>query len=851
MTKTNKIMKKNLILLLLALLPISVAAYTLKRVSVHDPSIVWEPNTQTYYIFGSHRAAAKTKDLMNWTEFRAPWKAGSNNDAADNVSFTTPAVTKVKKGGQEYDFNFDAQAWSKRGNSGYNIGGNLWAPDVVYNKAMQKWCMYMSVNGDAWFSSIVLLTAENIEGPYTYQAPVVISGFKNGTSYKDTDLEIVIGEQASLPERYNVGNKWGERYPNNIDPCVFYDEEGKLWMSYGSWSGGIWMLELDEETGLRDYDVDYELVGEGNGITVDPYFGKKIAGGYYASGEASYIEYIGGYYFLFVTNGGLAAGGVANDYNNGGYQMRVFRSEKPDGPYVDANGNEAILPRYLLNFGASENDGNRGVNIFGAYGEWGNQTRKNYSERSQGHNSIIAAEDGRTYLVYHTRFQNRGEGHEVRVHQVFQNEEGWLVAAPFEYTGEEVKSADIANSQQIATDQIAGGYKLLIHNYKLDHTKKALSKPVEISLNADGTITGDNSGQWTIQEGKSYINITLGNTLYQGVMVEQTMEPSDDKVVAFTAMAKNGVSIWGYKYTDVTTPEEPETPVEATWTYKQDFSTTDGLTIVGGGSFVEDATFGHAYQNGGGAIRSHYLLLPEDVLSHAQETQQMTIAFWVNAANAGALNDYTYAPFFTAYANAPGASNTTPMLALQSRGPVQINNSGWCDFTGANHAGGKVNIYHQNAWEAGDASYNFVRNWLDDGKWHYYAITFKAKEVIQYMDGEVTNQWTLYPTVDGQNVTGLFDHGGDLKYICLGGNQAWDWGDKDAKFMFARLLIQNNAMTADDIKAQMAEDTTTGIQSVVTGKSSDGQYYDLRGQQIASPQKKGIYIKDGKKIVIK
>jgi len=851
MTKTNKIMKKNLILLLLALLPISVAAYTLKRVSVHDPSIVWEPNTQTYYIFGSHRAAAKTKDLMNWTEFRAPWKAGSNNDAADNVSFTTPAVTKVKKGGQEYDFNFDAQAWSKRGNSGYNIGGNLWAPDVVYNKAMQKWCMYMSVNGDAWFSSIVLLTADNIEGPYSYQAPVVISGFKNGTSYKDTDLEIVIGEQASLPERYNVGNKWGERYPNNIDPCVFYDEEGKLWMSYGSWSGGIWMLELDENTGLRDYDVDYELVGEGNGITVDPYFGKKIAGGYYASGEASYIEYIGGYYFLFVTNGGLAAGGVANDYNNGGYQMRVFRSEKPDGPYVDANGNEAILPRYLLNFGARENDGNRGVNIFGAYGEWGNQTRKNYSERSQGHNSIIAAEDGRTYLVYHTRFQNRGEGHEVRVHQVFQNEEGWLVAAPFEYTGEEVKSADIANSQQIATDQIAGGYKLLIHNYKLDHTKKALSKPVEISLNADGTITGDNSGQWTIQEGKSYINITLGNTLYQGVMVEQTMEPSDDKVVAFTAMAKNGVAIWGYKYTDVTTPEEPETPVEATWTYKQDFSTTDGLTIVGGGSFVEDATFGHAYQNGGGAIRSHYLLLPEDVLSHAQETQQMTIAFWVNAANAGALNDYTYAPFFTAYANAPGASNTTPMLALQSRGPVQINNSGWCDFTGANHAGGKVNIYHQNAWEAGDASYNFVRNWLDDGKWHYYAITFKAKEVIQYMDGEVTNQWTLYPTVDGQNVTGLFDHGGDLKYICLGGNQAWDWGDKDAKFMFARLLIQNNAMTADDIKAQMAEDTTTGIQSVVTGKSSDGQYYDLRGQQIASPQKKGIYIKDGKKIVIK
>ena len=584
-------MKKNLILLLLALLPISVAAYTLGRVSVHDPSIVWEPNTQTYYIFGSHRAAAKTKDLMNWTAFTAPWKAGDNNDAANSVSFATPAVTKVKKGGQEYDFNFDAQAWSKRGNSGYNIDGNLWAPDVVYNKAMQKWCMYMSVNGDAWFSSIVLLTADNIEGPYSYQAPVVISGFKNGTSYKDTDLEIVIGEQASLPERYNVGNKWGERYPNNIDPCVFYDEEGKLWMSYGSWSGGIWMLELDEETGLRDYDVDYELVGEGNGITVDPYFGKKISGGYYASGEASYIEYIGGYYFLFVTNGGLAAGGVANDYNNGGYQMRVFRSEKPDGPYVDANGNEAILPRYLLNFGASENDGNRGMNIFGAYGEWGNQTRKNYSERSQGHNSIIAAEDGRTYLVYHTRFQDRGEGHEVRVHQVFQNQDGWLVAAPFEYTGETVTSADIAATQQIATADIPGTYQLLYHKYGLDHRKKEYVTPEEIVLHADGTITGSRSGKWQITEGQSYITITLGGIVFKGVMVEQTMEPKSTKTAAFTALTRSGVTVWGYRSGDDPTGIKEHVATKSQQTMKGDLFDLQGrrvTKVTGKGIYIEN-----------------------------------------------------------------------------------------------------------------------------------------------------------------------------------------------------------------------------------------------------------------------
>lgn len=534
-------MKKLLFCVMAVLVAVSASAYDLKRASVHDPSIVWDPASQTYYIFGSHRAAAKTTDLMSWSTI---------GSFVNPTTFITPAVTKVTKGGVAYDFTFNAQAWSKRGSANYDIAGNLWAPDVIWNDNMKKWCMYMSVNGGAWYSSIVLLTSDNIEGPYVYQAPIVISGFHTGDAYKDTDLGIVLGEELSaLPDRYKMkttgpGN-WGERWPNNIDPCVFYDEDGKLWMSYGSWSGGIWMLELDEQTGLRDYDVTYELTGTGNGITVDPYFGKKVAGGYYVSGEASYIEYIGGYYFLFVTYGGLAAGGVAKDYNNGGYQMRVFRSENPDGPYVDTKGTDAVFPKYLLDFGPDAND-NRGVNIFGAYTDWGNLAKGNNGERSQGHNSIIAAEDGRTYLVYHTRFQNRGEEHQVRVHQVFQNEDGWLVAAPFEYTGEQVKSADIAATQQIATDKIAGDYQLLIHPYKLNHTKKEAAKPVAVQLNADGTITGDKTGTWAVTEGTSYITLTIDKVEYKGVMVEQTMEPTDDKVAAFTALAKSGVTVWGY-----------------------------------------------------------------------------------------------------------------------------------------------------------------------------------------------------------------------------------------------------------------------------------------------------------------
>ena len=512
----------------------------LKRVSVHDPSVVWDPSTSSYYIFGSHRAAAKCNNMMSWEAFTAPWATATSTNADNVDAFTTPQVTKVKKGGVEYDFNFNALAWSQRGSATYDVNGNMWAPDVIYNKKMGKWCMYLSINGDGWYSSIIMLTADNITGPYRYQAPVVMSGFRSGDSYKSTDLEIVLGEQASLPSRYAPSDNYGNHWPNAIDPCVFYDEDGKLWMSYGSWSGGIFMLELDEETGLRDYDVTYA-----ENETSDPYFGKKIAGGYYSSGEASYIEYIGGYYFLFMTYGGLEAAG--------GYQMRVFRSLNPDGPYVDSKGSTALLDKRYTNFGPTEDDGNRGVNIFGAYSKWGflltGDAEAASGERAQGHNSIIAAQDGRTYLVYHTRFQNWGEGHQVRVHQVYQNEEGWLVAAPFEYTGEGVKSAGIAAAQKVATADIPCTYKLLAHRYGLDHAAKEYAIPVDVTLNTDGTLSGDGvTGTWAIKAGTSYITFSVGDSQYKGVMVPQTLEPTDTKVPCFTALdSKTGITIWGYK----------------------------------------------------------------------------------------------------------------------------------------------------------------------------------------------------------------------------------------------------------------------------------------------------------------
>ena len=572
-------MKKTLILFMSALLLTSTlsraASVTLTRASIHDPSIVYEPESKYYYIFGTHRGVARTKNMMSWTSATYTFGLANAdgtitnkrpNTGSDFSSYFTTNMTKtVTIGGETKPFgNFDVVAWAAAGSANYGLDGNMWAPDVVYNKKMKKWCLYFSINGDNWASSVVLLTADAIIGPYVYQGPVVFSGFNvnSNLSYKSSDLELAIGKQSSLPARYNVGSAWGRRWPNSIDPCVFYDEEGLLWMTYGSWSGGIWMLRLNEDTGLRDYDVKYPVAGSGDGVTSDPYFGKKIAGGYYVSGEGSYVEYINGYYYLFMSYGFMlsAEDGDNNQKNQGGYQMRVFRSEKPDGPYKDSRGQSAIYTNYVMNYGPKVQTP-RGVNIFGAYSDWGHMS---IGEREQGHNSIIAAEDGRTYLVYHTRFQDNTQGHAVRVHQVFQNENGWLVAAPFEYTGEKVTSADIASTQQVEFSRIPGAYKLLIHRYGLDYVwgHQETVTPIDITLCSDGTITGDKTGTWQTTPGTSYVSLTIGGVTYRGVMVEQVMEtnttkwPSTtfidtpNKTVAFTALANSGVTVWGYRSGD-------------------------------------------------------------------------------------------------------------------------------------------------------------------------------------------------------------------------------------------------------------------------------------------------------------
>jgi len=478
----------------------------MKRVTVHDPSVVYDHGM--YYIFGSHMAWAKSADLQNWEYF----------DMNINTEY-------AELFGREWE------AWcSTRSNP--ELKGNLWAPDVIYNEKMGKYCLYMSVNGDDWNSVIVMLTADRVDGPYSYGGPVVYSGFSSGGKHPaaETDVYRVLGEDADL-KRYQSTTV---TKLNAIDPCVFYDQEGKLWMSFGSWFGGIYLLKLDEETGLRDYDTVYETA---EGVS-DAYYGYKIAGGKGVSGEGSYLVYKDGYYYLFVSYGGLVA--------TGGYQIRVFRSENVTGPYVDQNGAGAVYDKAANNL-----YGKVGIRLMGSYDWTGNREIR----VSQGHNSAYVTEGGQFFLVYHSRFADgkdgNAEAHEVRVQQLFINQDGWPVAAPYEYAGERISETGYT------PEEMCGEYELIIHEptqyyRKYGNAYEGIMEALYLNLKEDGKVTGDRVGSWQYEENSPYVELTLDGVTYRGVFLkmpsEQLFEDSSQRkiVMTFTVLGDN-ITMWGSK----------------------------------------------------------------------------------------------------------------------------------------------------------------------------------------------------------------------------------------------------------------------------------------------------------------
>lgn len=511
----------------------SLVPPTYKEVGIHDPSIIKSKDGE-YYVFGSHIEAAKSSDLMSWDRFTNGYTT-TNNQLFGNLSENLQ----------------ESFAWAGE-NDADNLGGfSVWAPDIMWvdeyeNKDGSKgaYLMYYSVSSTAIRSAIGIATSQNIEGPYQYVDTIMYSGFTNNEAYDAKSVINKYWENTNLADLKTNGIITDARpgwfksdgsynnatFPNAIDANLYRDADDRLWMSYGSWSGGIFVLEIDPATGAAKYPGKDGTTSDGR--LIDRYFGTKIAGGYGKSGEGPYVKYDAQseYFFLFVTYGWL---GIDGEYN-----MRVFRSESPNGPFVDANGDSAVLTATSVH----DSIGNK---IMGHYnferniGEQGSGSGIQYV--SPGHNSVyIDDETGERFVVFHTRFSQQIDGFELRTHQLIMTEDNWLIATPYRYAGESL--------QAVAESKLVGDYKYINHE---QDSSKTVHTSSYISLNSDHTISGAITGTWELANDYT-AKITVNGSLYTGAFIEQWDSASQAYVIAFTAMDNEGKNIWGGKLKSTT-----------------------------------------------------------------------------------------------------------------------------------------------------------------------------------------------------------------------------------------------------------------------------------------------------------
>ena len=215
--------------------------------NAHDPGTVTKDG-DTYFNFttGTGIWYSTSKDLVTWSGGAAP------------VFSTWPA-------------------WIKNKIPTFN--GSFWAPDVIHMNGY--YYLYYSVS--------------------TFGTSTSAIGVARSASLKNPnwqDLGIVV-------ESYG-----GSSEINAIDPALMRDHDGKVYMSYGSFSGGIGVAQINQATGKLAGSVTHLL---GGGAARDY--------------EAPYISRNGGYYYLFVNRGACCRGADST------YYVEVLRATSVTGPY--------------------------------------------------------------------------------------------------------------------------------------------------------------------------------------------------------------------------------------------------------------------------------------------------------------------------------------------------------------------------------------------------------------------------------------------------------------------------------------------------------------------------------------
>ena len=495
----------------------------------------------------------QSDDLVNWKDVGKVFTQANApkilNFGPRGWSYDFNAVTIDDKG--EYEF----LAERAPGANNYRLGTAqpFWAPCICYNGADKTYYLYYSCSAYGTRNSFIGCA----------KSMTLDKGWE--------DCGQLIHTRTGDGKQYNA-----------IDPTVCRDETGRLWMIYGSFFGGIAIVELDPKDpskllhpGTHGKTIacrGYEKVYEQDGFQGNPTTG--VNGEHFTAYgiEGASIVFDPGkrYYYLFVSYDRL-------DWT---YHVRVGRSKDIEGPYLDYNGKPLIYDQEKQ--GPEEVNGTK---LIGPY-RW-KSTGTGWV--GTGHTTLFREDPRSNYshLFFGSNSKWQGvPGSFLGLRRVFWSKDGWPLLSPCIYGGEDleigsgVKVVDgkrtwgknIVEKDGILNSGDSAQWDFIVFSVTDDTTNRRIDESTIYTLKADGTIEG--GGKWELDHDKSITMFADG--LYGGYVerrngiithVELPNGVKADGVCAygwdqdrkcqtvfFTGLTGKGIPVWGQRI-----PPAPQT----------------------------------------------------------------------------------------------------------------------------------------------------------------------------------------------------------------------------------------------------------------------------------------------------
>lgn len=360
---------------------------------------------------------------------------------------------------------------------------NIWAPYIVPYK--DRYRLYFSVSAFGRKTSYIgLAESASPEGPWKQMGCVV-----------RTD------ETTAM---------------NAIDPSVVVDPaNGKWWLHYVSFFGGLYCLELNPSTGLPLVEGDRgHLIARRANYRKDNLEAPEII--YHPELKQ---------YYLFTSYDPLMTT----------YNVRVGRSDKAEGPFTDF-------------FGKQLKDTTNNFPILTAPYRFDNHP----GWAGTAHCSVFTTDDGRFFMAHQGRLSPHNLMMDLHVRQVFFTDDGWPVVSPERYAGTQPRRfrvADLVGEWEVIRVQeplyerrLEAG-QILWGEGELKEEEWNRSRKLQF---AKGGELANGAGSWAFVEDKQGLTLTLNGEPIDNLIVFAGHDwENEQETVLFTGLDARGRSVWG------------------------------------------------------------------------------------------------------------------------------------------------------------------------------------------------------------------------------------------------------------------------------------------------------------------